>query len=118
MKKQIDSEDSSAQDIIAEYESLVKDGVVFTEVRASTEERGGISKGLSEEIKEGNFTLPKGHRPFMGVSNGGSSCASCKYVDQKAGGCICTNKYYQKWEGTNKLPIDIDNYCSDWYEPK
>lgn len=61
-------------------------------------------------------TYPADHVPAMRVPKGGSSCATCKYVgeDRKH----CSNEYFIKWNGSNKLPAPADSYCSDWYEPR
>lgn len=59
-------------------------------------------------------TYPKDHEAAMRVPKGGSSCASCEYLE---GTDKCNNKYFIKWNGNNKLPIPADEYCSDWYEP-
>lgn len=61
-----------------------------------------------------NFSVPPDHKPGMRVPKGGSSCFTCEYVseDKKH----CSNKYFQKWNGSDKLPAPADEYCSDWYE--
>jgi hypothetical protein len=59
---------------------------------------------------------PASHKAGMRVPKGGSSCASCEYLaDNKTD---CTNKYFQEWHGSEKIPGPIDSYCSDWYEAK
>jgi predicted ABC-type ATPase len=60
-------------------------------------------------------TYPSDHKAAMRVPKGGSSCASCEYL---VGKDECSNKHFQKWNGSNKLPAPADEYCSDWYEPK
>jgi hypothetical protein len=50
----------------------------------------------------------------MRVPQGGSMCANCRYVR----GQTCTNKYFIEYYGTNKIPAPIDEYCSDWFEPR
>lgn len=61
-------------------------------------------------------TYPPDHQPGMKVPKGGSMCANCKYLgdDQKT----CSNDYFIKWNGSDVIPGKIDEYCSDWYEPK
>ncbi len=72
-------------------------------------------KETKEDIKSGDFNLPKGHKPFMKVPKGGSSCANCKFLsDDKL---HCVNHNFIEWHGESKLPEPIDEYCSDWYEP-
>ena len=59
---------------------------------------------------------PKDHVAGMRVPKGGSSCAKCEYLaDNKTD---CTNGYFQKWNGGPEIPGKIDEYCSDWFEPK
>lgn len=66
--------------------------------------------------KKTEATYPPDHKPGLRVPKGGSSCASCEYLgsDEKT----CTNKYWIKWKGDNKLPYPADEYCSDFYVPK
>jgi hypothetical protein len=62
----------------------------------------------------GKIEYPKDHEPGMKVPKGGSSCASCKYLRPEL---ECSNEYFQKWHGSNKIPTkDASSYCSDWYE--
>lgn len=56
------------------------------------------------------------------VPKGGSSCETCKFLaDDKIN---CRNKFFVAWEGPNKpagsgkIPGEIDEYCSIWYESK
>lgn len=59
---------------------------------------------------------PASHVAGMRVPKGGSSCESCKFLaDNKTD---CKNKFFQKWHGSAKIPDPIDEYCSDWYEPR
>lgn len=60
-------------------------------------------------------TYPSDHKAAMKVPKGGSSCASCEYLEGKG---KCNNKYFIKWNGSKDLPLPADEYCSDWYEPK
>ena len=60
-------------------------------------------------------TYPDAHKAGMRVPKGGSSCASCKYLEGKN---KCNSTYFIKWNGNNLLPVPADEYCSDWYEPK
>jgi len=61
-------------------------------------------------------TYPKDHVPAMRVPKGGSSCSSCEYLGQD--GKSCMNEFFQKWNGSAKLPAPADQFCSDWYEPR
>lgn len=61
-------------------------------------------------------TYPEDHKAGMRVPKGGSSCQSCEYL--AGDGKECSNEYFQKWNGSNKLPAPADEYCSDWYEPE
>ena len=64
----------------------------------------------------GPFVLPPDHKPGMVVPQGGSSCASCRYLG--ADGESCTNAYFVMWNGTDRLPAPADHYCSDYWEPE
>ena len=61
--------------------------------------------------KKGPIEYPKDHQPGMRVTKPGSSCSNCEYVQ----GDRCTNEYFQKWMGSDKIPAPIDEYCSDWW---
>lgn len=63
---------------------------------------------------KGKYVLPKDHKAGLQVPKGGSCCANCEYWT----GDRCTNKYYQQWAGTDKIPHPADEYCTDWWEPK
>jgi len=67
------------------------------------------------QIKK-NFVLPRNHEPGMKVPKGGSSCASCEYLDKDKKSC--NNEYFVKWNGSPTIPGKIDEYCSDWYHPQ
>jgi len=77
-------------------------------------------KKLSDVIMESGqyggkkYALPKGHKAGLRVPKGGSCCANCEYWIKER----CTNKYYQAWAGTDKIPYPADEYCTDWWEPK
>jgi hypothetical protein len=62
----------------------------------------------------GEVSYPDDHKAAMRVPKGGSSCASCKYLE---GTNKCNNEYFIKWNGSKDLPFPADEYCSDWYEP-
>jgi hypothetical protein len=62
---------------------------------------------------------PPNHKPGMEVPKGGSSCASCEYLnsDKKT----CSSQYFIKWNGSERIPMpdgDPTRYCSDFYEPR
>lgn len=65
----------------------------------------------------GKADYPANHKPGMRVPQGGSSCSSCRFL-KDADKRICGNKYFIEWNGSNKIPAAVDEYCSDWYEPK
>jgi hypothetical protein len=52
----------------------------------------------------------------MRVTKGGSMCGNCEYLGKDR--LTCTNEYFIKWHGSNVIPAPIDEYCSDWWEPK
>ena len=65
--------------------------------------------------KTETVVVPAGHEVGMKVPKGGSSCAVCKWHDEK--GNTCGNKYWVKWhKGDNKIPAAADSYCCDYYE--
>jgi hypothetical protein len=67
-------------------------------------------------IKHPDPTYPPDHKPAMQVPKGGSSCLSCEYhVPEKN---HCSNRFYIKWNGSPKIPLPPDQYCSDWFEQK
>jgi broad specificity phosphatase PhoE len=57
---------------------------------------------------------PSDHVAGMQVPKGGSNCLKCEYVD----GQNCTNDYFIAWNGSNLIPLPVDSFCSDWFEPK
>lgn len=61
-------------------------------------------------------TYPENHKPAMEVPQGGSSCAKCSYYNPD--GNRCHNRNYQKYYGTDKIPLPPDRFCSDWFEAK
>ena len=59
---------------------------------------------------------PPDHKPGMKVPRGGSMCANCRFLkDDKVS---CSNRYFVQWNGSATIPGKVDEYCSDWYEPK
>lgn len=63
----------------------------------------------------GKAEYPKDHKPGMKVPKGGSSCANCRFLRP---GLKCSNEYFQRWNGSDKIPAaSADAYCSDFYEP-
>lgn len=69
--------------------------------------------GVSEGKK---FTLPADHHAGMRVPKGGSMCANCEYLKDREQG-LCGNPGFIAWNGSNKIPGPIHEYCSDWWEP-
>ena len=59
------------------------------------------------------MNYPADHKVGMRVPKGGSDCAKCEYVD----GQYCGNKYFQKWNGSDKIPAPTNEYCCDFFEP-
>lgn len=72
-------------------------------------------KIIGKKVKVGNFELPADHTPFMKVSKGGSSCGTCKFLSSDKR--HCGNKHFIEWMGSAKLPANIFDICSDWWEP-
>lgn len=71
---------------------------------------------LLQASAEKKADYPEDHKAAMRVPKGGSSCRTCEYLaDNKTD---CRNKYFQEWNGSPVIPAPIDEYCSDWYEPK
>lgn len=64
---------------------------------------------------KGKVEYPDDHQPGMRVPKGGSDCAKCEYFK---GNQKCGNEYFIKWNGSDKIPAPVDQYCSDWFEPK
>jgi len=62
-------------------------------------------------------TYPADHKPGMRVPKGGSMCANCRYL-KDAEKRICGNRDFVKWNGSEVIPAPVNEYCSDWYEPK
>jgi hypothetical protein len=60
--------------------------------------------------------VPNDHQVGMEVPQGGSSCASCKYVSGDLKNC--SNKFFQKFNGGPELPAPAESYCCDFYEQK
>lgn len=64
------------------------------------------------------------HQAFMQVADAGASCATCEYytTDDEHGRPLCSNEYFQKWNGSNVIPVPpgltVAQVCSDWYEPR
>ena len=71
---------------------------------------GALRKGGAK------FVLPSDHKPGMRVPEGGSMCANCEYLKDRDKG-LCGEPNFIKWNGSNKIPGQINAYCSDWYQP-
>jgi len=91
------------------FESLVSDWYT-----PALLERFSLADSVKME-KKGSYELPKDHNPFMKVRKGGSSCATCKFLSGDKKQCI--NPYFKEYYGQSELPKELDQYCSDWYEP-
>jgi hypothetical protein len=57
---------------------------------------------------------PPNHQLGMVVPKGGSSCKSCEYVR----GQKCAEKHYISWKGDAIIPVPVDQWCCDFYEPE
>jgi len=64
----------------------------------------------------GPFRLPVTHSAGMRVPQGGSSCASCRFLAPN--GRDCTEENFVLWNGSSRIPGPINSYCSDWYETR
>jgi hypothetical protein len=64
--------------------------------------------------RHGEADYPPEHEAGMRVPRGGSSCAKCKFLGRDR--TTCTNRYFIRWHGSNKIPAPINEYCSDWFE--
>lgn len=73
--------------------------------------------GLPDSPQASKAEYPPDHQPGMRVPKGGSMCKNCEFL-KDAANRICGNKYFIKWNGSNKIPAAVDQYCSDWYEPE
>jgi hypothetical protein len=75
---------------------------------------------LLEEYGGGEYVLPEDHKAGMKVPKGGACCANCNYwnegKDDNPG--HCGSDLYKKWKGTDSIPYDPLEYCTDWWEPK
>lgn len=65
----------------------------------------------------GHAEYPANHRPGMRVPKGGSMCENCRFL-KDAEKRICGNEYFVKWNGSDVIPAPVNEYCSDWFEPK
>lgn len=54
----------------------------------------------------------------MKVPKGGSSCLSCKFLKDRTHK-ICGEPNFIAWNfGNERIPGELDSYCSIWYEPR
>ena len=47
----------------------------------------------------------------MRVPPGGSNCFKCEYVDGKD----CKNSKFVAWNGSDVIPLDVNEYCCDFF---
>jgi hypothetical protein len=75
---------------------------------------------LLEEYGGGPYEVPQNHKAGLKVPYGGSCCANCKWWVHKDNSeeYHCISEYYQKWAGTDSIPYDPNEYCTNWWEPK
>ena len=66
-------------------------------------------------LKKGEkIVYPASHQVGVKVPQGGSSCASCKYLKP---GIHCGQEYFVEWNGSEKIPTkSADTYCCDLWE--
>ena len=70
------------------------------------------------DLKGRLFILPPYHEPGMKVPHGGTSCANCKWLDERRDGPHCVEPGFVLWNRGTKIPVaDARDYCSDWWEP-
>lgn len=62
----------------------------------------------------GPFKLPKDHQPGVITPEGGSSCASCRFVSADLS--HCSNEFFTQWHESTKLPAPANTFCCDWWE--
>ena len=74
-----------------------------------------FSSVVIEASAKGQATYPADHVAGMKVPKGGSNCEKCEYWK---GEQICGNKYFIKWNGSDKFTSPADEYCCDWFEAK
>lgn len=72
---------------------------------------------IGKQPKRGKAEYPPDHQPGMRVPEGGSCCANCEYLKDAEQG-LCGNPYFVQWNGSDKIPAPVEEYCSDWYEPE
>lgn len=99
----------------------IDEGKLQQDIKSAFKNIDATVKTITETVKAsfdvaaGAVTYPDDHKPGMKVPKGGSSCSSCEYLQD---GGNCSNEHFQKWNGSSKIPAPVDEYCSDWYEPK
>lgn len=54
---------------------------------------------------------PADHPVGMRVPPGGSNCFKCEYVDGKD----CKNSKFVAWNGSDVIPLDVNEYCCDFF---
>jgi hypothetical protein len=69
----------------------------------------------SVDGKEVVARFPPDHQVGMRVPKGGSSCASCRFVQLQENECREPN--FVEWNKGPKLPAPSDSYCSDFWQP-
>jgi len=72
------------------------------------------SYGAEKKVvhKQSAVKYPATHKLGMRVPEGGSDCAKCKYVEEGN----CTNTIFVKWNGSEVIPLPVDEYCCDLFE--
>lgn len=58
---------------------------------------------------------PPDHLPGRAVPQGGSMCGNCRFLAPDRENC--TSQHFIEWNGSPRIPGQIDAYCSDWYVP-
>jgi hypothetical protein len=71
-----------------------------------------------EEIRSARdhrVEMPPRERYGERVPHGGTMCANCEYLIDRENR-ICRNENFIAWNGSNRIPGEIDAYCSIWWE--
>jgi len=101
------------------YEGIVDPGGLYAVTAAGIVPLTRARDKNSKPVQQGSEALalyPPDHQAGMQVPKGGSMCANCKYLDEDKKSC--TKENFIRWNGSEVIPGKIDEYCSDWYEPK
>jgi len=70
---------------------------------------------VAGDAQRGEAKYPASHQPGMRVPKGGSMCANCRFL-KDAKNRICGEPNFIAWNGSDVVPLPINEYCSDWYK--